>query len=279
VAAFALLNGRPTDSITVADRGLAYGDGLFETIKVIDAHPQFLVLHLARLTRGCARLDIRLDVIQLCTEIGQLFANHSASLRDGVLKIIITRKAFGRGYQPQVNTSGERLLIFYPQIFIQPEPLSTGVQVRLCRQRLAEQPRLAGIKHLNRLEQVLARAEWSDPTIAEGLMLDQGSRLIEGTMSNVFLVRDGRIYTPRLQRCGVAGIVRELILQQMSDCAPIREDDLSVDDLLAADEVFLSNSLIGIWPVLKIDCLHKRRGDVTIAVQQAFQRLCLQEPS
>jgi 4-amino-4-deoxychorismate lyase len=143
---------------------------------------------------------------------------------------------------------------------------------------LAEQPTLAGIKHLNRLEQVLARAEWSDPAIAEGLMLDQSSRLIEGTMSNVFLVRGGVVYTPRLHRCGVAGIVRELVLQRLAaECAPVREADLTLDDVSAADEVFLTNSLIGIWPVLKIDCLYKTRGDVTIAFQQSFQRLCLQE--
>jgi 4-amino-4-deoxychorismate lyase len=270
-----VLNGQTTDSVAVTDRGLAYGDGLFETVKVVAAHPQFLALHLARLTRDCKRLDIQLDVVQLRVEIAQLLACN----RDGVLKIIITRKTLGRGYQPYVYTEGERLLVFYPQVFNQSEALVGGVQVRLCRQRLAEQPRLAGVKHLNRLEQVLARAEWNDPAIVEGLMLDQSARLIEGTMSNIFLVRDGCIYTPRLHRCGVAGVVRELILKHMDGCAPAHECDLSVDDLIVADEIFLTNSLIGVWPVLKIDCLHKLCGDVTIAVQKTFQRLCLQESS
>ena len=99
-----------------------------------------------------------------------------------------------------------------------------GVAVRICRQRLSEQPALAGIKHLNRLEQVLARSEWTDTEIAEGLMLDSAGRLIEGTMSNVFLVREGVLYTPRLHRCGVAGVMREVILTAIGarihrDCA------------------------------------------------------------
>jgi 4-amino-4-deoxychorismate lyase len=128
---------------------------------------------------------------------------------------------------------------------------------------------------LNRLEQVLARAEWRDPAIAEGLMMDRSSRLIEGVASNVFLVRAGLVYTPRLQRCGVAGVVRELVLKYMAaECAPVFEADLALDDLLGADEVFLTGSLIGILPVIKIDCLHKRHGDVTIAFQQYFQKLC-----
>lgn len=275
MAVLALLNGRPADGIAVTDRGLAYGDGLFETIKVVGARAQFLTQHLARLMRDCARLDIQLDLNQLRNEIAQLLVGN----RDGVLKLIITRRTLGRGYQPHAHTPGERLLIFYPQTFAEPDPQAAGVQVRICRQRLAEQPRLAGIKHLNRLEQVLARAEWCDAAIAEGLMLDQNSRLIEGTMSNVFLVRDARVYTPRLHRCGVAGVIRELILSRLGDCALACESDLDIDDLIAADEVFLSNSIIGIWPVLKIGCLHKRRGDVTIAVQHALQRLCLHEPS
>jgi 4-amino-4-deoxychorismate lyase len=281
MAAIALLNGRSTDSVAVTDRGLAYGDGLFETIKVVGGNTQFLAAHLARLTRDCARLDMQLDLVQLRSEIAQLVTRVLCVRQgDGVLKLIITRRALARGYQSQSNAPTERLLVFYPQVFPQPEALTAGVQVRLCRQRLAEQPSLAGIKHLNRLEQVLARAEWSDPAVAEGLMLDQCARLIEGTMSNLFLVRGGSVYTPRLHRCGVAGIVRELVLQRMAgDCAPVCEADLTLDDLIAADEVFLTNSLIGIWPVLKIDCLHKRRGDVTIAFQQSFQRLCLQEPS
>jgi 4-amino-4-deoxychorismate lyase len=265
----ALRNGRPANSVPAHDRGLAYGDGLFETLKAIDGHAQFLELHLARLQRDCARLDLRLDLDALRDEIARVVREG----RSGVLKLIATRRAELRGYQVPRGATAERLVLFYPQSFANAPAPSSGVRVRLCRLRLAEQPALAGMKHLNRLEQVRARAEWSDPDIAEGLLFDTTGRLVEAVASNVFLVRRGAASTPRLHRCGVAGVVRELLLRA-TDCAPIVEADLTLDDLLDADEVFLTNSIAGIQPVLQIDCLQKARGDVTIAFQNYFQTLC-----
>ena len=201
MAVIALLNGRSTEGIPVVDRGLAYGDGLFETIKVVGGgRTEFLEQHLARLRRDCVRLDIYLDIKSI-TRGNCPMLNAPSRWRSETN--YHPPRYLGRGYQTAPATPAERLLLFFPQVFV-PVSLSSAVQVRLCRQRLAEQPTLAGIKHLNRLEQVLARAEWTDPNIAEGLMLDQSGRLIEGTMSNVFLVRDGTVYTPRLHRlrCG-----------------------------------------------------------------------------
>lgn len=268
---FALRNGRPVAAVPVTDRGLAYGDGLFETLKTVAGHPQFLELHLARATRDCVRLDMQLDLPQLRHEI----AVAMQQMHSGVLKLIVTRGAVMRGYQAPRNAGAERLLLCYPQHFPSAPVSSAGIQVRVCRQRLAEQPALAGMKHLNRLEQVLARSEWSDPAIAEGLLLDTAGRLVEGVASNVFLVRAGIVYTPRLHRCGVAGVIRELLLRNADAIGlSMREADLTLDDLQQADEVFLTNSVAGIQPVLKIDCLHKPRGDVTIALQDYFQTLC-----
>lgn len=266
---FALHNGKPA-AVSVANRGFTYGDGLFATIKINDSRAQFLSEHLQRLQRDCVRLDIDLDDVALVHEIKSLLSAQSS----GVLKIIITRKSSQRGYAATPHAPGERFLLFYPQSFADDARTCAGVAVRLCRQRLSEQPALAGIKHLNRLEQVLARAEWSDNTIAEGLMLDTAGRLVEGTMSNLFLVCAGRVMTPRLHRCGVAGVMRAVIMQQLSErCAPVIESDLTLDDLYAADEVFLSNSVIGIWPVRKIECIHKTIGDVTVAFQTALTEL------
>lgn len=268
---FALRNGRPVAGVPVIDRGLAYGDGLFETLKVVAGHPRFLELHLARAMRDCTRLGMQLDLPQLRGEI----AVAMQQMQSGVLKLIVTRSAAMRGYQAPRNAGAERLLLCYPQLLPAPPVSSAGIQVRICRQRLAEQPALAGMKHLNRLEQVLARAEWSDPAIAEGLMLDTAGRLVEGVASNVFLVSAGKVYTPRLHRCGVAGVIRELLLHNAEAIGvSIREADLTLDDLQQANEVFLSNSIAGIQPVVKIDCLHKPRGDVTIALQDYFQTLC-----
>jgi len=129
-----------------------------------------------------------------------------------------------------------------------------GVRVHLCRVRLATQPALAGVKHLNRLENVLARAEWRDPAIAEGLMCDMTDAVIGGTMSNLFLLRNGKLLTPDVTRCGIAGVMRGLVLELAArHRVPVDITVISIDDLLAADEVFLVNSVIGLWPVAALN--------------------------
>ena len=131
-----------------------------------------------------------------------------------------------------------------------PECSFLGVDARVCDLRLGWQPRLAGIKHLNRLENVLARNEWCDPAIREGLLLDHAGNVIEGTMSNLLIIDQGRVLTPVLDRCGVAGVMREMLLEAAFDLQlPIEIRALSLDDVLQADEVGLCNSLIGLWPV------------------------------
>lgn len=263
----ALHNGRSTAAVPLANRGFAYGDGLFETIKVSDGRAQFLDEHLQRLRRDCLRLDINLDSALLRQEVVALLAEYAS----GVLKIIVTRTSALRGYASAPNAAAERFLLFFPQQFADDARAREGVAVRVCRQRLSEQPSLAGMKHLNRLEQVLARAEWSDAAIAEGLMLDTRGRLVEGTASNIFIVRTGRVLTPRLHRCGVAGVMRDVIMRQLAPrCVPVVEADLTLDDVYSADEVFLINSLHGIWPVCKIECINKPVGDVTMAFQRAL---------
>jgi 4-amino-4-deoxychorismate lyase len=267
-------NGKSISDTLLSNRGLAYGDGLFETIKVVAGHAQFLELHLQRLQRDCRRLDIALDIAALRADLDNVLHLN----RDGILKIVVTRISNERGYSAPRNADGERLLLFYPQYFAVDVRARNGVAVKLCRQTLAEQPVLAGIKHLNRLEQVIARAEWRDPQIAEGLLLDRVGRLIEGTFCNVFLVKDGALFTSRLHRCGVAGVMREIVLQQASQLLLAAcERDLVLDDLYTADEVFLTNSVIGIWPVCKIDCLRKPIGDVTIALQQQLNKIIADE--
>ncbi len=121
-----------------------------------------------------------------------------------------------------------------------------GVRLRVCDIRLAEQPLLAGMKHLNRLEQVLARAEWNDPAIAEGVLCDSHGRVISATMANLFAVVDGELLTPALDRCGVAGVARAEVLAQ---CPQTRVGELALDALRGASEVFLSSSVRGIVPV------------------------------
>jgi len=154
----------------------------------------------------------------------------------------------------------------YPEEYTQ-----EGVAVRLCETRLSCNPALAGIKHLNRLEQVLARAEWSEETIAEGVMLDTAGRMVEGTMSNLFLVRGGALVTPSLEQCGVAGVMRAQVMESAAALGiPCHVTTVSLEEFSAAEGIFLTNSLFGIWPVRQFE---GRTFSVSPLVQHLQQRL------
>jgi len=185
-----------------------------------------------------------------------------------VLKVIVTRGSGGRGYRVPDKPAATRIVQLHNWPVFSPSCAEHGVAVRVCETRLGHNKALAGIKHLNRLEQVLARREWSDPDIMEGLLLDADGHLVEGTMSNLFLVKEGTLLTPDLQRCGVAGVMRTRVLEladRLSFAADIRQ--LEMQHLLAADEVFICNSLIGIWPVIAVDARGYKKGTVTARLQ------------
>jgi 4-amino-4-deoxychorismate lyase len=179
----------------------------------------------------------------------------------GTLKIIITRGPSLRGYRPPPQPQPTRIL------FVDEQPAGRGdtaadpdrraeqsVTVRLCETRLGINPQLAGLKHLNRLEQVLARAEWNEPSIDEGLMLDAEGALVCGTMSNLFLVTPSGLSTPFIDRCGVAGTARSRLLLIAGDAGHgVQEQRLRIDDLIRAQGAFLTNALFGIWPVRSFD--------------------------
>lgn len=266
-----LYNGRPAAHVPLDSRGLAYGDGLFETLLVLAGEAVWLAEHLARMERGCTALGLRMPRAELRDDVDRACRSVAAHER-AVLKIVLTRRSEGRrGYRPLTDAC-DRIVTAAPAAPDADVQRRDGVRVRLCRQRLSSNPALAGIKHLNRLEQVLARGEWRDE-FAEGLMLDEGGRLVEGTMSNLFLVRDGELLTPPLDRCGVAGIVRAKVM----DCWRDREQrepvvsPVSLSDLYTAAEVFLTNSLIGIWPVVAVDCHRKQVGPATRELQRTFK--------
>lgn len=265
-----LINGQAEDRIHVQDRGLQYGDGVFETIAFRQGQTEFLNAHLSRLKNGCNRLKIPLKSEDLESELMQFVGDLTA---DCVIKIIITRGSGGRGYNIQDTGPGSRIISAHPMPVF-PSERQQGIRVRLCEQRLAINPSLAGIKHLNRLEQILARAEWQDSDIAEGLMFDTQGALREGTMSNVFLVRNGQLLTPELTDCGVAGIMRQQLLALAEKSAiQVVSPPLGQQDLLIADECFVCNSLIGIWPVSDIIGLRNdlSHGPVTRTLQRELQ--------
>ncbi|WEJ74020.1 aminodeoxychorismate lyase [Pseudomonas sp. PSE14] len=240
------VDGRSAEVLSVRDRGLAYGDGLFETIRVSAGRPRLLARHMARLEEGVQRLALPVSLERVEDEL----LRFSTALGDGVAKLMLTRGEGARGYAPQADAQVRRLLLGSPAPAYPAKHWEEGVQLFPCATRLAEQPLLAGLKHLNRLEQVLARAEWDDPTFAEGLMRDVSGRIVEGVFSNLFLVRNGELVTAELSRCGVAGVMRAEVIERAGNIGlPVIVRDIDFDELAQADEVFLCNSLYGIWPV------------------------------
>ena len=241
------VDGQPAHALaSLKDRGLAYGDGLFETLAVKAGQPLLLDLHMQRLAQGCSRLAIVADNTVIRSEV----LAYAQAMGEGVLKLIVTRGDSLRGYSASPEALPRRILQASPPAAYPEANVLEGIQLFDCATRLAEQPLLAGLKHLNRLEQVLARAEWQDPAYAEGLMRDTSGRVIEGVFSNLFLVRDGSLYTADLQRCGVAGVMRAALLVEAERQGIARHvTDISFEQLRQADELFLCNSVYGIWPV------------------------------
>ena len=249
-----LVNGEEIGYLEVNDRGFQYGDGLFETLEVVNGQPVFLEQHLLRLNLGCSKLSIpKPNSTQLTDEIHRLCRQQ----KQAVLKIIITRGLGGRGYRQPDTIQPTRVISLHPFPEYPPAYGELGITARFCDTRLGLNPALAGIKHLNRLEQVMARAEWDDPAIQEGIMLDMNDQVIEGTMTNLFYIKDGAIYTATLTMAGLAGIMRGIIISLIAEHGlSCIEHSYDKQALLTADEIFVCNSIIGIWPVKQIE--HKR---------------------
>lgn len=266
-----LINGQPDNRIPVSDRGLQYGDGVFETLAFRQGKLELLEAHLARLKLGCERLrlpfnefdNLKLELATLCAQTAE----------DSVIKIMLTRGSGGRGYKAPHEAQPLRIISSHP-FPDYPDSCQQGIAVRLCHQRLGLNPALAGIKHLNRLEQVLARSEWDNDVTREGLMLDIHDRLIEGTMSNLFLVNNASLITPAIVDNGIAGIMRAEIMAIAAEHGiACSERHIAIDDLLNADEVFLSNSIIRIWPVTALPERNKHweHGPLTQHIQTLLE--------
>ncbi len=251
------INGRAGRQVDITDRGFTYADGLFETVAIRAGAPRFLGLHLDRLLTGCGRLGIAVPTR------ASLAADLKASVRDipyGVLKVFVTRGPGPRGYAlpdrpaPTVawGTGESRA---------QP---SLPIEIRWCETMTSANPATAGLKSLGRLEQVLARAEWQQPEIAEGLMLSTEGQLVGGTASNVFLVAGDRLLTPGVNRSGIAGVMRRVVIEAALGAGiPVLETELSAADVRNATEVFLTNALTGIRPVRQLGPQRWATGPVT----------------
>lgn len=243
-----LVNGEPASSLPVSDRGLAYGDGLFETLRAVAGGLPLLQRHLLRLQRGCEALAIPFARAQIEAEL----RDAAQRLGQGVIKLTVTRGSGPRGYAAPSVPQPTRILTAGPAPV--PDPARReGITLFACRTRLSEQPLLAGLKHLNRLDQVLARSEWQSPEFAEGLVCDQQGRPVECTMSNVLIWLDGGWVTPSLEHCGVRGVMRDYLLDTLAaQGVPVVEQSIEMEMLLSAQEICCCNSLIGVWPVVRL---------------------------
>ena len=251
------INGQPGTSINISDRGLMYGDGLFETIAVRGSQPRFLELHLDRLLLGCQRLQILPPAREV---LHRNLVSAAGTLRHGVLKVVLTRGSGPRGYAlPETPMPTVAWGVMETAA-----ASSAAIAVRWCATMASVNPATAGLKTLCRLDQVLARAEWSGQPFAEGLMRDATGRLIGGTASNVFVVRDGRLLTPAVSTAGIAGVMRRVVLEQARlHGLSAQETELDPADLHSAAEVFVTNALSGIRPVHRLDDQIWNTGPVT----------------
>jgi len=236
----------PEGSVDASDRGLAYGDGLFETMAVSKGAIRRLDYHLDRLRAGCARLALPLpDTAELASRV----ATVAAGIGHGYVKLILTRGAGARGYTPPPDP--------VPTVIISAgESPAAPSELRLAtlRLRLGENAKLAGIKHLCRLEQVLGRVELESLDADEGLMLSTSGAVIGGTSRNLFAVCGRRLVTPELSRAGIEGVMRRSVLEASARLGIEAEAArLAPTDLVAADELFMTNALVGIQSVRRLD--------------------------
>jgi 4-amino-4-deoxychorismate lyase len=259
---------RPCTTIAVDDRAVQYGDGLFETVAIRDGEPRLWNYHVERLQTGAVRLGLGApDESRLRSALTAALGQARAVGSRSVAKIVFTAGQGPRGYR-RSDSAETTILTGISQARMPPDTCyRDGVELRLCRTRLALQPQLAGMKTLNRLEQVLARNEWRDESIFEGLTLDTDGRLICGTMSNVFLFTGQGLVTPAITRCGVSGVMRRHVLTLL-DSAGIECSvrDVAMEELWSSDGVFISNSQFGVLPA-------RRCGKHSWQPQERFEQL------
>ncbi len=264
---FSSVNGQASSVLDIRDRGLAYGDGLFETMRLHSGQIVLLDQHLRRLKLGCERLYIPFDEALVRRYIAGLLSELNTPESSGVIKLILSRGQGGHGYiPPKISDTQPTIIVqctLHPPSFFEQEQ---GALLHLCQYPLSSNTRLAGIKHLNRLEYVLAGRDVPAGQNQYGLLLDERGFVVESLHHNVFIVKGDTLLTPRLRSCGVAGVMRGLLINNLClKLAPkmkVFEVDLTLDDLYAADEVFLSNSLRGFCHISKFKHSHWAQGPV-----------------
>ena len=284
-----LINGVTTDYLNINDRAIHYGDGLFETIlcsnnKLFywEQHYQRLQLSSKKLKINCPAEQLLLNDIKALLAANENPASENSANNSCVIKIIVSRGTGERGYKISKTMSANRLVLLsvieadYSSLLS--GRLLTG-DLYLCEQQVSINESLAGLKHLNRLENVLARNEWGynkqshagNNKIIDGLMINANQHVIEGTMSNLFAVKDNQLLTPDLTQSGVKGIMRDEIIN-IANKMDIKVSivNMSIDELPVMDGLFISNSLIGMKSINKLIDTQYKQSDITKSI---FEKL------
>lgn len=274
------VDGAISDCINAADRGLAYGDGLFETMRYENGDIPLLDLHLRRLSKGCQVLCLKEVEPHLAAAIEQLKVEMRTLADAGaagayVFKLIVTRGLGGKGYVPASVPTPPSIILRITPLLPENEKHQAGVSLQLCRWRLSLSPLLAGIKHLNRLEYVMAAQELIAKDGVQGLLTDANGSVVEGLHHNIFIVKQGELITPRISMCGVRGVARELIIERLAPAIgmAVSEQELSIDDLIGAQEMFLCNSVHGLWPVTEFRSRSWPPGEITLRLQELLAEI------
>ncbi|MFL2660898.1 MAG: aminodeoxychorismate lyase [Alphaproteobacteria bacterium] len=256
-----LINGEFSETVSVLDRGLAYGDGLFETMswryikqsKKIGV--EFWKRHLKRIKIGCEKLKIKFPSEKKLEDYKRrvLLASFKKGLREGTLKILISRGVGGRGYKFEKDIKPTIIFLTFPKTTSNNIFREKGVKVKLCRFNINSNVYLSSLKHLNRLDSVMARSEWTSKEFFEGILLDSNGNLIEGTMTNIFFSRKNILYTPKIQDSGINGIMRQVVIEKAKlFFEKIVFKNIRRSDLRFFEEMFITNSVIKIIPVKSI---------------------------
>lgn len=267
------LDGAPAAALPLPDRGLEFGDGLFETLLLRQGEPLYPDFHWQRLQLGLQVLGFP-DCLTLARKQLQTAARdvHSRGWPWTALRLTVSRGAGPRGYAPPQDTT-PRIILCATQLDRDCGHMGSSVALCVATVRWSVQPLLAGIKHLNRLEQVLAAAECHSTLAEEAVMLDQQGHLASVTAGNLFLLRNGELITPALRDCGIEGTRRRLLIERWAPAIglSVKESTLTLEDLDLADEVFYSNSLLGVRPVGRLGARLWHAHPVCEALFQQYQ--------
>ena len=259
---FSLINGEFKNSISVLDRGLSYGDGIFETMSWCHLSEnnllgvEFWNRHIERIKNSCLITKIKFPSVNLLNNYKKkiLQRSYNEGFKTGILKIIITRGVGGRGYKFERDIKPTIIFLSFPKADTAKSLYNKGVNVRFCRSPIFKNFQLAGLKHLNRLDSVMSRSEWTSEDFFEGVLIDDKKNIVEGTMTNIFFSKDKVLFTPEIKDFGIKGIMRQIVIEKsILQFEKVVEKNIKKSDVDNFDEMFLTNSLLKIIPVKKLE--------------------------